>query len=785
MKKILLHNSLILFCFGSLLAQTPMFFNTNVGTGGNAFPLGNTATSRKVQWCIPAGSLGTVTPGNNITTIYFQSGSNATNTYPIINLKLKTGSSTGLTGTTAGPIEAGMTTVYTATARVIASTAGSWIAFPLTTPWLYNPALPLYVELEHNATSLISQTLYQAVNISGQAGNGRQWADYNVGTLTGTGLNQINFGIDVIPATPCTAAPPANSVAPANFTTCPGINNPTIGLASTYSLGGITYQWFASTTSSVGPFTAIPGATLSTVPAPTLATTTWFQVVATCTNPGGGNTNALPNQFFVAGTVTNTIPYNESFENIQIFDRLPNCSWWANGLGSSVRSYTNSSTSNRLPRTGTAFAAFQAPTTSTNNTIYSNGVWLEPGITYSSSIWYQTDLTGASNWSNLSLSIGTAQSSSSQTLITNTNGPAIGIVYRPLSGTFTVGSAGLYYTEIKVNGNSGGAPFLMLDDLSIIAPCSLNSPNLTASANSTNICQGTAVFLNASGANTYSWSTGATTFSTSTMPITNTQFMVLGTNTLSGCTSTAYVNINVNPSPIVFAMPTSPFVCLGSVATLMASGANAYQWSNATSGPVTYVTPTVNTTYTVIGTNANNCSGSAVVSIIVNSLPNVNPAISTNLICVGEKVDLIASGANSYQWISNANSQLYVGSPVSVILTNPGVFNFTVTGKDNNGCTSAKSVSVTVNPCTSITESNLESNKINIFPNPAYETINVAVNAGNIDLIQIIDIYGRVITENTIDATSTTINISSLSKGVYFVKVTSANKFEISKFIKE
>ena len=782
MKKLLQLFTLFIFCTGGLLAQTPMFFNTNVVSGANAFPLGST-TSSKVQWCIPAGSLGTVTAGNNITKVYFQSGGAYSNTYPNLNIRLKTGTSAGLTGTASGPWESGMTLVYAGTAVPLVTTSGQWFGFTLTTPWLYNPALPLFVEMEQNGTSA-SQTCCQAVNIAG-SGNGRQWGLYGSTAITSTGLNQVNFGIDVLPATPCTAPPSPNSVLPVTFTTCPGISNPTVGLANTYTFGGITYQWLSSTTSSVGPFTPINGATLSTITAPTLATTTWFQAVATCTNPGGGSTSLTPNQFFVAGTVTNTIPYNEGFEALQMADRLPNCSWWANGLGTTVKTYTSAGTSNRIARNGSSFATFAAPTTLTNNTLYSNGIWLDPGVTYSATIWYQTDLVGSTNWTNLSLSVGTGQASNTQTLIATNPGAAVSLIYKPLTGTFTVGSSGLYYIETKVNGASAGAPYIMLDDLSITAPCSLNAPAMNAVANNTNICQGSAVVITATGANSYYWNTGATTNTMSNLPVSSTVYNVIGTSSLTGCTSTVYVNVNVNPSPAVFAMATSPFVCMGSVATLMASGANSFQWSNSTSGAVAYVTPSVNTTYTVVGVNPNGCANSAVVTVSVRTLPNVNTAVSSNVVCTGEKIDLIASGANSYQWTSNANSQMYVGSQVSIVIGNSGAYTFTVNGTDNNGCSSAKTVSVTVNPCTGIGEVNFNTTSIKVFPNPATETLFVESNTAKISSISLQDISGRIIAIYTPDNKSTSININALAKGVYFLKVGTSENSELIKFIRE
>lgn len=782
MKKILQFCLAILLLIGSLSAQPPQFFNTNTAGGANAFPLGST-TSNKVQWTIPAGSLGTVTAGNNITKVYFQSGSNSTNTYPILNVRLKTGTSAGLTGTAAGPFETGMTLVYSGTAAVITNTIGQWFGFTLSTPFLYNPALPLLVELEQNATTA-NQTLYQAFAITGP-GNGRQWGTFGGTTITGVGTQQINFGIDVLPATPCTAPPGANTVLPISFTTCPGIINPTIGIANTYTDGGITYQWQSSTISPIGPFTPISNATLSSIIAPTLGVTTWFQVIATCTNPGGGSTFASANQFVVAGTTSNTAPYNEDFDGLQINNRLPNCSWfYPTNLGTTLQTYISSSTSNRVPRSGTSFGAFSSPTNS-NNAVYSSPIWLDAGVNYSATLWYQTDLTGATNWSNLSLSIGNTQSSSSQSLIASSNGPAVSIIYKPLTNIFTVPSSGLYFVEIKATASSGGAPFLVFDDLSITRPCSINSPTVNAVANSTVICQGSPVIINASGANTYSWNTGATTFSMTNTPINSTQYLVTGTSSLTGCSSTAIVNVNVNPSPFIIAYASSPFVCLGSFATIMASGAASYAWSNSTSGAVAIVSPTSNTTYTVIGTNTNNCTNSAVVSLTVRSLPVLNIGISNSQICTDEKVDLIASGANSFLWTNNANSLLYSGASISPILTNQGIVNFTVTGKDLNGCESSKSISLTVSPCTGMNETSLVRKQISLFPNPANETVHIELNSDQIELIQIVDIFGKTLSSIQPEGKVVLVHLSTFARGVYFVKAISNEKTEIVKFIKE
>jgi hypothetical protein len=168
--------------------------------------------------------------------------------------------------------------------------------------------------------------------------------------LTGFGYGETeDYLVTIMPSTPCSTAPAANSILPTTFTTCPGLGNPNLNLTTTYTTGGITYQWQSSTVSPVGPFTSVPGATLNSVPLPTLGVTTWYQAVVTCTNTGG-NITVPSAQVFVSGPTQNTVPYYENFELIQVNNRLPNCSWYAANIGSSVQTYTSSQSNNRVPR---------------------------------------------------------------------------------------------------------------------------------------------------------------------------------------------------------------------------------------------------------------------------------------------------------------------------------------------------------------------------------------------------------------------------------------------------
>jgi len=71
-------------------------------------------------------------------------------------------------------------------------------------------------------------------------------------------------------------------------------------------------------------------------------------------------------------------------------------------------------------------------------------------------------------------------------------------------------------------------------------------------------------------------------------------------------------------TPITIAA-SSQTVCEGTSATFTASGATSYNWSNSSTGATINVNPGVTTSYTVTGMGSNGCSGSAVITLVVDT----------------------------------------------------------------------------------------------------------------------------------------------------------------------
>ncbi|MFC5271910.1 gliding motility-associated C-terminal domain-containing protein [Adhaeribacter terreus] len=228
---------------------------------------------------------------------------------------------------------------------------------------------------------------------------------------------------------------------------------------------------------------------------------------------------------------------------------------------------------------------------------------------------------------------------------------------------------------------------------------------LTLNATATAVCVGTPVTLTAAGGTNYTWSDGTNTFAGSTLTVTptaTTTYSVSGTG-ITGCNGANSITITVNPPPTVDA-GTNRSICQGSAATLTATGASTYSWTDGVStftGNNINVTPLTTTTYTVTGTNSlSGCFSTDQVTITVLPAPVVDAGVN-QAVCAGTPVTLNATGATTYTWTNGTNT--FTGSSITVSPT--ATTTYTVTGTTNS-CTSTDQVTVTVNPLPVITASN-------------------------------------------------------------------------------
>ncbi len=171
-------------------------------------------------------------------------------------------------------------------------------------------------------------------------------------------------------------------------------------------------------------------------------------------------------------------------------------------------------------------------------------------------------------------------------------------------------------------------------DSIIVTQLTLNTlPSVTV--NSSTTCAGTTTTLTASGATSYSWSTAQTGSLITPSPTVTTNYTVTGTDA-NNCKNTTTTTITVNGLPTITATSNTTSLCSGATVTLTASGATTYTWTNTneTTAAIS-ATPTINVTYTVVGTDGNGCMGMDTLSIAVNNCSTgINEVVGNNQITV-------------------------------------------------------------------------------------------------------------------------------------------------------
>jgi len=205
---------------------------------------------------------------------------------------------------------------------------------------------------------------------------------------------------------------------------------------------------------------------------------------------------------------------------------------------------------------------------------------------------------------------------------------------------------------------------------------------------------------------------------------------------MEGCTGSTSVFVTINPLPNVNISGNNSF-CQGSSVVLTASGASSYSWSDGSSN--TTITVSNPGTYTLIGTDANNCMNTATKTVTANPTYNVpishsicqgesynfngqylttagtythnlstvngcdsivtltltvkslpTPVILGNTtLCQGQSTSLSANGGVSYTWSNGSTNN-------NISVSQSGVY--TVTATNAEGCSNTANVTVTVNP---------------------------------------------------------------------------------------
>ncbi len=480
-----------------------------------------------------------------------------------------------------------------------------------------------------------------------------------------------------------------------SFTLSPSVNT-TYSLSGTNTLTGCSSNTFATIAVTVNPLPVVSITTNSQVLCFGQSATLSGNNAATYTwNPGGfvGSTFTVTPATTTAYTLTGTSAANCTSTNSAVqtitVNSLPVVSASATPmvvcsgnsltlLASGADTYTWSGGAiNAVP-----FAPLSSTVYTVNGTNTLTGCTSTNSAVQSITVNPLPNVTASTSTAAVCMNFSTTLTGGGAVSYTWSGGVLNGVAFSPTATSqYTViGTSALSCTNSAVQG------------ITVYA-----LPTVSAVASQTVLCLGNALTLTGAGADTYTW-TPAISNAVSFTPAASATYSVIGTNTLTGCTSTNSASqfVLVNSLPVVTASVSHPVVCYGYTTMLNGGGANTYTWTGGVNNNTAF-TPSTSSSYTVTGTDLNGCQNTAISAVTVNPLP-VLLVISTNsLTCSGETTTLTVSGANTYTWNSGAQT------PTLPITLNVSTL-FTVSGTDANNCVNSSTFMQVVDPCAGLVQ---------------------------------------------------------------------------------
>lgn len=248
------------------------------------------------------------------------------------------------------------------------------------------------------------------------------------------------------------------------------------------------------------------------------------------------------------------------------------------------------------------------------------------------------------------------------------------------------------------NADGDGDGVSDLNDLCPCQPGSLANGCAASIVGDTVICKGETTTLTSTGIGTYLWNTGSTDVSINVNPIITTSYYVKVTVT-GGFQDSAFVNVNVNPTPVV-SITGDVIICAGESTSLTASGGGTYLWNTGSTNAVIMETPTITTNYKVVVTNSFACKDSVSQSVTVFPKPNASFTFTDQ--CYGTAIPFNSTSTiNSPGTISSVywdfgDSAYSSDNSTSHIFNNPGNYTVNLLVNSNSSCSDTIIQQVTV-----------------------------------------------------------------------------------------
>jgi hypothetical protein len=225
----------------------------------------------------------------------------------------------------------------------------------------------------------------------------------------------------------------------------------------------------------------------------------------------------------------------------------------------------------------------------------------------------------------------------------------------------------------------------------------------------------------------------------------------------------------VNQNPVIALISSADSLCSnGQAITFTASPAGGTYSGNGINQSGVFNPQSVSTGSNLIYyefTNANGCFGKDSSLVEVLPKPIVSFVLGTPTLCINSGTTALTNGLPF--------GGIYLGNGVAGNVFDPAISGsgnqiITYSYTDQYGCSDSAKDSVLVDLCTGLMS--MQNNSIKVYPNPVLDVLNIDNLAENA-VISIFDVAGKQIIYTVNKQLNTSLSLSNLSAGIYFVKI--------------
>jgi hypothetical protein len=258
-------------------------------------------------------------------------------------------------------------------------------------------------------------------------------------------------------------------------------------------------------------------------------------------------------------------------------------------------------------------------------------------------------------------------------------------------------------------------------------------------------------------------------------PVAGTQQITYTFTDANGCSNANAFTVTVNQEPSVLHSNVSP-LCSND-APLSLSGGNpaggVYSGSGVSANTFDPAAGTQTILYTY--TDANGCTGSVPVQMVVNPSPIVSFTANPNFLCTYSSVQTLSGSPAGGTFSGNGVTGSQFDPNAAGIGNQVIVYSYT----DANGCSNESSDTITVDACLGLGSEDIVA--FGIYPNPGNAEFFFSTPE-MIEEFQIIDVNGRLVPYKKIPNGFSIVNVES---GVYYAIITTEKNTITTRFVKQ